>query len=78
MTTRLGIGQALAELVSRLSSEEKREFARWLSWEELEALRREEPIAGSAEEETRSARRLGEPRLYDGRRPGPGVAGRVH
>ena len=50
MSTQPGIGQALAELVRRLTPEEKREFVHWLSWEELEALRREGSGPSESEE----------------------------
>lgn len=76
MTRQPGIGEALAELVRRLTPEEKREFARAFSWEELEALRRqgqkgaEEQGSGGEfssaplHPSTSAPRRVGEPRLY--------------
>ncbi len=77
MAEQLGIGQALAELVKRLTSEEKREFVRWLSWEELEGLRHEvvdtfaslSPGLESEEAVAQSPRRVGEPRVYVGTTP---------
>jgi len=59
MTMQAGIGQALAELVRRLTLEEKREFARWLRWDELDTLRNQGPVPDPS-------RRVGEPRVYVG------------
>lgn len=67
MSTQSGIGQALAELVGRLTPEEKQEFARSLSWKELEVLRRQGPIPGLAEGPVaHPGRRVGEPQVYVG------------
>jgi len=63
MSVQLGVGQALAELVRRLTPEEKREFVRWFSWQELDLLRQEEKVAPLAAE---TARWVGEPRVYVG------------
>lgn len=66
--TRTGIGQALAELVNRLTPEEKQEFAQALSWEELEPLRQTETLVDSIEvqPEAIDVRRMGEPKIYVG------------
>jgi hypothetical protein len=68
MSTQSGIGQALAELVGRLTPDEKREFARSLGWKELEVLRRQGPVPGLADEGTvaHPGRRVGEPQVYVG------------
>jgi hypothetical protein len=65
MRTPPGIGQALAELVKRLTPEEKQELAHSLSWEDLEALRHPGPHPGSTGgTAAHSPRRVGEPRVY--------------
>lgn len=68
MKTGTGIGQALAELVNRLTQEERIEFAQSLSWEELEPLRHTESPAGSKEvqPEGNRVRRMGDPKVYVG------------
>lgn len=67
ITSEPGIGRVLAELVQRLTREEKREFVRWLSWEELETLRREGVVPRPTEDtDAPPARGVGEPRIYVG------------
>jgi hypothetical protein len=51
------IALGLAEIVERLTAEEKREFTQLVNWEELQRLRSEVRIAPTA-------RRVGDPRLY--------------
>ncbi len=67
MRTQTGVGQALAELVKRLSPEEKKDFVHWLSWDELEILRREEwSLSRVSEVAVQPVRRIGDPQMYVG------------